>query len=190
MVMGYWSVAILFWQLSIDQIVCVIYKRWGLAKTRLRHPSLLIVSPTLPVQSVDAYVRTYARSVTWQPYSMSMGLCPTRASRAREPCYKLCLLFFFCQWTPVLQSLIVVEDSSVRTSNKFIHFYVTYNSVIQSLRRIMPAGIQCKTDPVSGILNIWHTPYPDQKFTFNTLILVLQLLVSKKPHFVNKVIPT
>ena len=38
----------------------------------LRHawdtpPFLLIVSPTLPVQSVDAYVRTYARSVTWQP---------------------------------------------------------------------------------------------------------------------------
>ena len=30
-------------------------------------PFLLIVSPTLPVQSVDAYVRTYARSVTWQP---------------------------------------------------------------------------------------------------------------------------
>ena len=29
-------------------------------------PFLLIVSPTLPVQSVDAYVRTYARSVTWQ----------------------------------------------------------------------------------------------------------------------------
>ena len=54
----------------------------------------------------------------------------------------------------------------------------------------MPAGIQCKTDPDNGILNIWHTPYPDQKFTFNTFILVLQLLVSKKPHFVNKVIPT
>ena len=34
-------------------------------------PFLLIVSPTPPVQSVDAYVRmyvrTYARSVTWQP---------------------------------------------------------------------------------------------------------------------------
>ena len=42
----------------------------------LRHawdtpPFLLIVSPTLPVQSVDAfvrtYVRTYARLVTWKP---------------------------------------------------------------------------------------------------------------------------
>ena len=30
-------------------------------------PFLLIVSPNLPVQSVDAYVCTYARSVTWQP---------------------------------------------------------------------------------------------------------------------------
>ena len=54
----------------------------------------------------------------------------------------------------------------------------------------MPAGIQCKTDPENRILNIWHTLYPDQKLTFNTFILVLQLLVSKKPHFVNKVIPT
>ena len=59
-------------------------------------PFLLIVSPTLPVQSVDAYVRTYVRTLGqsrdnqakrgW-PYSMSMGLCPTRASRAREPRY-------------------------------------------------------------------------------------------------------
>ena len=53
-------------------------------------PFLLIVSPTLPVQSVDAYVRTLGQSrdnqtkIGW-PYSMSMGLCPTRASSAREP---------------------------------------------------------------------------------------------------------
>ena len=62
--MRYWSVAILYWQLSIDHIVSVIYKRWGLAKTRLRHPSLLIASPTLPVQSVDAYVGRHVRSVS------------------------------------------------------------------------------------------------------------------------------
>ena len=59
-------------------------------------PFLLIVSPTPPIQSVDAYVRTYVRTLGqsrdnqkkrgW-PYSMSMGLCPTRASRAREPRY-------------------------------------------------------------------------------------------------------
>ena len=30
-------------------------------------PSLLIVSPTPPLQSVDACVRTYAWSITWQP---------------------------------------------------------------------------------------------------------------------------
>ena len=63
----------------------------------LRHtwdtpPFLLVVSPTLPVQSVDAYVRTLGQSRDNQtkrgwPYSMSMGLCHTRASRAREPRY-------------------------------------------------------------------------------------------------------
>ena len=30
-------------------------------------PSVLIDFPTPPLQSVDAYVRTYARSITWQP---------------------------------------------------------------------------------------------------------------------------
>ena len=50
-------------------------------------PFLLIVSPTLPVQSVDTYVRTLGQSRDnptkrgW-PYSMNMGLCPTRASPA------------------------------------------------------------------------------------------------------------
>ena len=43
---------------------------------------------------VDAYVRTLGQSRDNQkkrgwPYSMSMGLCPTRASRAREPRYKV-----------------------------------------------------------------------------------------------------
>ena len=38
--------------------------RCGLAKTRLRHPPLLlIVSPAPSVQSVDAYVRTYVRTL-------------------------------------------------------------------------------------------------------------------------------
>ena len=56
-------------------------------------PFLLIVSPTLPVQSVDAYVRTYVRTTLGQsrdnqtkrgwPYSMSMGLFFPRALRAR-----------------------------------------------------------------------------------------------------------
>ena len=60
MVMWYWSVAILFWQLSIDHIVNVQCKRCGFTKIRLRHPSLPFDSlPTLPVQSVDEYVRTY-----------------------------------------------------------------------------------------------------------------------------------
>ena len=109
MVMGYWSVAILFWQLSIDHIVNALCKRWGLAKTRLRHPSLPFESLPYPTRTICRRVRTYVRSVNhnqakrdW-PYSMSMGLCPTCASRAREPRYKgvvpelgLPLVFIIC----------------------------------------------------------------------------------------------
>ena len=68
-------------------------KDMGLSRhTWVTPPFLLIVSPTLPVQSVDAYVRTLGQSRDNQmkrgwPYSMSMGLCPTRASRTREPGY-------------------------------------------------------------------------------------------------------
>ena len=55
-------------------------------------PFLLIGSPTPPVQPVDAYVRTLGQSrdnqtKTGWPYSMSMGLCPARASRAGETRY-------------------------------------------------------------------------------------------------------
>ena len=67
MVMGYCSVAILFWQLLIDHIVNVL-KSYIKDVDLPRHawdtpPFLLIVSPTPPVQSVDAY----ARLITWQP---------------------------------------------------------------------------------------------------------------------------
>ena len=67
MVMGYWSVAILFWQLSIDHIVNVL-KSYIKDVDLPRHawdtpPFLFIVSPTPPVQSVDAYVRTYVRTL-------------------------------------------------------------------------------------------------------------------------------
>ena len=67
MVMGYCSVAILFWQLLIDHIVNVL-KSYIKDVDLPRHawdtpPFLTIVSPTPPVQSVDAYVRTYVRSV-------------------------------------------------------------------------------------------------------------------------------
>ena len=64
MVMGYWSVAILFWQLSIDHIVSVIYKRWGLSKTRLRHPSLPFGSLPYPTHTIGRRVRTYVRWVS------------------------------------------------------------------------------------------------------------------------------
>ena len=57
-------------------------------------PFLLIVSPTLPVQSVDEYVCTLGQSRDNQtkrcwPYSISMGLVTTRALRAWEPHYKI-----------------------------------------------------------------------------------------------------
>ena len=68
--------------------------------TRLRHTSLPFDS--LPYRTrticrrVRTYVRTYVRTLGQSrdnqtkrglPYSMSMGLCPKRASRAREPRY-------------------------------------------------------------------------------------------------------
>ena len=65
--MGYWSVAILFWQPSIDHIVNVQCKRCGLAKTRLRHPSLPFDSLPYPTHTIRKRVHTYAWSITWQP---------------------------------------------------------------------------------------------------------------------------
>ena len=63
MVIWYWSVAILFWQLSIDHIVNVQCKRCGLGKTRLRHPSLPFDSLPYPTHTICRRVRTYVRSV-------------------------------------------------------------------------------------------------------------------------------
>ena len=54
--MWYWSKAILFWQLSIDHIVNVQYKRCGFAKTRLKHPSF-------PFDSRPYLIRTICRRV-------------------------------------------------------------------------------------------------------------------------------
>ena len=92
MAIWYWSVAILFWQLSIDHIVNVQYKRCGFAKTRLRHPSLPFDSLPYPTLTICRRVRTLGKSRDNQtkkgwPYSMSMGLCPTRASSEWEPRY-------------------------------------------------------------------------------------------------------
>ena len=61
-VLGYWSVAILFWQLSIDHIVNVLYERCGLTKTRLRHPSLPFDSLPYPTRAICRRVRTYVRT--------------------------------------------------------------------------------------------------------------------------------
>ena len=57
------AVAILFWQLSINHIENVLNKRWGLAKTRLRHPSLPFDSLPYPTRSICRRVRTYVRKL-------------------------------------------------------------------------------------------------------------------------------
>ena len=62
--MWYWSVAILFWQLSIDHIVNGQCKRSVFAKTRLGHPSLPFDSLPYPTRTICRRVRTYVRSVS------------------------------------------------------------------------------------------------------------------------------
>ena len=51
------------WQQSIDHIVNVQCKRCGLAKTRLRHPSLPFDSLPYPTRTIRRRVRMYVRSV-------------------------------------------------------------------------------------------------------------------------------
>ena len=79
MVMWYWSVAILFWQLSSDHVVNVQYKRCtcGFARTRVRHPSAPFDSLPYPTRIICIrvkYVRTYARSITWQPNEKRLSI--------------------------------------------------------------------------------------------------------------------
>ena len=57
------SVAILFWQLSIDHILNVKYKRCGFAKTHLRHPLASFDSVPYPTRTICRRVRTYVCSV-------------------------------------------------------------------------------------------------------------------------------
>ena len=100
MVMGYWSVAILFWQLSVDHIVNVQCKRCGLGKKRLRHPSLLFDSLPYPSRTIRRRVRTYARSITWQPKEKRLtiiygyeALSHARFARAGAPLLEFWLSF-------------------------------------------------------------------------------------------------
>ena len=62
--MWYWSVAILFWQLSIDHIVNGQCKRCGFARTRLRHPSLPFDILPYSTRTICRRVRTYVRLVS------------------------------------------------------------------------------------------------------------------------------
>ena len=58
------------------------YERYGLAKTHLRHPSLPFDSLPYPTHAICRRVRTFARSITWQPNEKRLtifyeyGLCP------------------------------------------------------------------------------------------------------------------
>ena len=62
--MWYWSVAILFWQLSIDYIVNGQCKRCGFAKTRLRHPSLPFDSLPYPTRTICRRVHSVSHVTT------------------------------------------------------------------------------------------------------------------------------
>ena len=120
MAMWYWSVPILFWQLSIDHIVNGQCKRCGFAKTRPRHPSLPFDSLPYPTRTICRRVRTYARSVTWQPKEKRLtifheygALSHARFAREGAP---LLLLLFSC---PELKSSATLVNSQMVASCQF-----------------------------------------------------------------------
>ena len=105
MVMWYWSVAILFWQLSIDNIVNVHCKRCGFTKTRLRHPSLHFDSLPYPTRTICRRVRTYVRSgnhVTSKQKELDHILW------VWEPCYKSPIAF---GETPISEVGLIMDVS-------------------------------------------------------------------------------
>ena len=67
--------------------VNVQYTRCRLAKTRLRHPSLPFDSLPYPTLTICRRVRTYARSITWQPNENRLTIFHEYGalSRAWEP---------------------------------------------------------------------------------------------------------
>ena len=112
MVMGYWSVAILFWQLSINRNVNVLCWRCGLAKTPLRHPSLPFDSLPYPTRTICRRVRMYQTKRGW-PHSISMRLCPTR-----EPCYKVTTRdswIIFSNYWPKAKLMLLNNYSTILT---------------------------------------------------------------------------
>ena len=137
--MWYWSVAILFWQLSIDDIVNGRYKRYGLAKTHLRHPSLPFHSLPYPTRTIRRRVRTYKRTLGhsrdnqtkrgW-PYSMSMGLCPTRASRAGAPLQRN----LYSNHTETIIKHVVTNLNNHKTQNRSGHL-VYWSSERKTLQK-------------------------------------------------------
>ena len=105
MVMWYWSVAILFWQLSIDNIVNVQCKRCGFTKTRLRHPSLHFDSLPYPTRTICRRVRTYVRSVN---HVTSKQKELDHILWVWEPCYKSPIAF---GETPISEVGLIMDVS-------------------------------------------------------------------------------
>ena len=108
--MWYWSVAILFWQLSIDNIVNVQCKRCGFTKTRLRHPSLHFDSLPYPTRTICRRVRTYVRSVN---HVTSKQKELDHILWVWEPCYKSPIAF---GETPISEVGLIMDVSFFFTS--------------------------------------------------------------------------
>ena len=144
MVMGYWSVAILFWQLSIDHIVNVL-KSYIKDVDLPRHawdtpPFLLIVSPTPPVQSVDAYVRMYVRT-----YVRTLGQSRDNQTKSGWP-YSMSmvnLLSFGCH---------LIDRTYVRTYVRVYRLYGWGRGDYQKDGRGV-SGVSCQVH----IFYIWHS---------------------------------
>ena len=144
MVMWYWSVAILFWQLSIDHIVNVQCKRCGLAKTRLRHPSLPFDSLPYPTRTICRRVRTYVCTLgqsrdnqtkrCW-PYSISRGSLPRALCASGSPTirsFNWQKVLFYCQTCQLSRFCLDSHDffhfSHSFTRLQISHFFGTYFS--------------------------------------------------------------
>ena len=119
MIMWYWSVAILFWQMSIDHFVNVQYTRCGPAKTRVRHPSLPFDSLPYSTLKICRRVRTYARWITWQPNEKRLtifyehgALSQARFARVGAPLKSFPNFLLFFQFLFYLLGELIVRWAS------------------------------------------------------------------------------
>ena len=128
--MWYWSVAILFWQLSIDNIVNVQCKRCGFTKTRLRHPSLHFDSLPYPTRTICRRVRTYVSSVN---HVTSKQKELDHILWVWEPCYKSPIAF---GETPISEVGLIMDVS--------FFFYIVYGICVLFRFLTVKAFIFCQ----------------------------------------------